>query len=172
ILTQDLCSVCSIDLESVRRVAATLDPAPQVLSLNPTTVEGVLDDHLRIGAAAGLEREAELTVLRLRERLYQAADYVNPYDDGPVAVFLDWTDPLYVAGHWTAQMVERAGARHPLNPTQAVEGSGAAAGPIGLTMREAGPSRRASPEELAAIGPEALVIAPCGVGLEGALEYV
>jgi ABC-type Fe3+-hydroxamate transport system substrate-binding protein len=171
VVTQDLCSVCSIDLEAVRGAAAAMDPPPRILALNPTTVEGVLDDHLRLGEAAGLVRESELAVLRLRERLYRASDYVNPYDDGPSVAFLDWTDPLYAAGHWTAQMVERAGARHPLNPTRPVEGSGAAAGPIGVTMRVAGASRRISPEELIESGPEGVIIAPCGVGLEGAVAH-
>src|SRR5690606_17871694 len=41
ILTQDLCSVCSIDLNSVRAVAARLAPKPAVLALNPTSIEGV-----------------------------------------------------------------------------------------------------------------------------------
>lgn len=169
ILTQDLCRVCSIDLETVRGVAAAMEAPARVLAVSPTTLEGVLDDHLLIGEAAGLEAEAERFVVGLRERLYRAADYVNPFDDGPSVAFLEWTDPLFVAGHWTAQMVERAGARHSLNPTRAVEGSGAAAGPVGVTMRAAAASRAISMDELVASRPEALVIAPCGVELEAAL---
>ena len=32
ILTQDICSVCAIDLQTVERVAAKIDPMPSVLS--------------------------------------------------------------------------------------------------------------------------------------------
>ena len=110
VLTQDLCDVCSIDLETVRNICASMDPAPEIVSLNPTSVEEVFDDALAVGRAVGLDREAEAAVVALRERMHSAQDHVNAYDDGPVVVFLEWTDPLYVGGHWTPQLIERAGA--------------------------------------------------------------
>ncbi len=164
IITQDLCSVCSIDLASVRRIAAGLPRPASVLSLNPSTIEGVWDDMLAIGRAAGLEREAEAGVVACRERLFAAAEHVNPYDDGPSVAVLDWTDPLFIAGHWTPQLVERAGGRHPLNPTAPRPGVGAAVGPQ-MAERVAGPSVVISPEALVAARPEHVIIAPCGVGL-------
>jgi iron complex transport system substrate-binding protein len=164
ILTQDLCEVCSIDLSTVRTIATGLHSEPRILSLNPATVEDVLDDVLRVGAVLGLEERAREAVVRLRERMYRAADYVSPYLDGPCAVVLEWTDPLFVAGHWTPQLVERAGARHPLNPTVAVAGAGAAVGPQ-QAARKAGKSIRIPAEALVGVQPERLVIAPCGVPL-------
>lgn len=53
ILTQDLCDVCSIDLRTVERLAATMSPRPKVVSLNPQGIEGVLDDLLRVWASRG-----------------------------------------------------------------------------------------------------------------------
>src|SRR5678815_1109909 len=52
ILTQDLCRVCSIDLEAVRGAVSTLrtpSGPPRILSLNPHTVEDVLEDVLNVG---------------------------------------------------------------------------------------------------------------------------
>ena len=44
ILTQDICSVCAIDLETVERAALRMDPSPAVVSLNPA---GLADgEHL------------------------------------------------------------------------------------------------------------------------------
>lgn len=166
ILTQDLCEVCSIDLGTVRAVAATLDPAPRILSLNPHTFEDVLDDALRVGEAVGRAHEAAAGVAGLRERFYRACDYVNAYEDGPIAAFLEWTDPIFIGGHWTPQLIERAGARHPLNPTQAPPEAGAAAGPQ-AGSRRAGKSIRVPDEVLVASRPEVLIICPCGIGLEG-----
>lgn len=166
IITQDLCRVCSVDLQAVRSVAAGMSPRPRVLSLNPRGLEDVLDDLLNVGEAIGLAREASDTVVRLRERLFRATDYVNPYLDGPSVAFLEWTDPLFIGGHWTPQLIERAGARHPLNPTIAAEGSGAAAGPQAAS-RIAGPSVQVTPETLLASQPEALIICPCGIPLDG-----
>jgi ABC-type Fe3+-hydroxamate transport system substrate-binding protein len=164
ILTQDLCSVCSIDLAAVRGLVVRLDPVPAILSLNPTSVEDVLDDLLRVGQAAGRIQEAAAALVHLRERLVHAADFVNPYQDGPRVAFLEWTDPLFVGGHWTPQLVERAGGTHPLNPTVPAPRAGAGVGPQ-QASRMAGPSVRISPEALVASRPDALVICPCGVPL-------
>lgn len=166
ILTQDLCSVCSIDRAEVDRVATGLSPRPEVVSLNPHSFEDVLEDVLRIGGAVGLEENARRELVRLRERFFRAADHVTPYLDGPVVAFLEWTDPLFVGGHWTPQLIERAGGRCPLNPTSPMEGAGAGEGAQGA-HRVAGPSRRVDVEELVASRPDAVIVGPCGVGLEG-----
>jgi iron complex transport system substrate-binding protein len=164
ILTQDLCSVCSIDLPAVERALQHLDPRPEVLSLNPFTIEDVLDDLLRIGRAVGMEQEALQAVVALRERMFAAADFVPSFAHQPVVAFLEWTDPLFAGGHWTPQLIERAGGCHPLNPTVPLENAGAAAGPM-QAERRAGKSVRIPPEALVAVRPEYLIVCPCGVGL-------
>jgi iron complex transport system substrate-binding protein len=167
IITQDLCQVCSVDLAAVARAAARMSPKPAVVSLNPTTVEGVFDDVLTVGRALGLEDAAQRTLVQLRERMYSAGEFVNPYADGPSVAFLEWTDPIFVGGHWTPQLIERAGGRHPLNPTRPVsESAGAAEGPIGQTQRAAGKSVTVPPEVLSATRPERIVICPCGLDLD------
>lgn len=156
ILTQDLCEVCSVHLRTVERLAAGLTPKPRVVSLNPRSFEGVLDDVLTVGEAVGLAADARRTVVMLRERFHAARDHVNPYADGPVVEVLEWTDPPFTAGHWTAQLIEQAGGRHPLNAV--ARGGGA------------GKSRRVGVDELVASVPEFLVIAPCGFTLEKTRE--
>lgn len=168
ILTQDLCDVCSIDLAAVRRVAAEMQPAPAVVSLNPGTLEAVLDDHLTVGRAVRMEAAADACIVRLRDRLYRAEEFVTPFVDGPAVLFLEWTDPVFVGGHWTPQLIERAGGRHPLNPTVAVSGSGAAAGPVGQTLRMAGKSIAVPHEVVVAMRPDVVVVCPCGLSLEQA----
>jgi len=170
IITQDLCEVCSIDLGTVRAAAAEMSPAPAILSLNPGTFEQVLDDVERVGRAMGMEREARAWIVRLRERAYRAEEYVNAYAAKPSVAFLEWTEPLFVGGHWTPQLVERAGGSHPLNPTGPVEGAGAAEGPIGQTLRTAGKSMVVSAEQLEASRPDFVVVCPCGLALEQAWE--
>jgi len=171
ILTQDLCSVCSIDLAAVQRVVGDLKQRgvcnPAILSLNPHTVEDVLDDVLRVGEAIGRGAEALRVVMGLQQRMLAAQGFVNPFDDGPVVGFLEWTEPLFVAGHWTVQLIERAGGRHPLNPTVASEQAGAAAG-LQQGSRRAGKSIAVPQEVFAATRPEWLVIAPCGLNLDAA----
>lgn len=167
ILTQDLCRVCSIDLSSVRAAAASVVPPARVISLDPHSVEDVLDDALRVGEGAGLAREAARLVSSLRERMFRAMDHVTPFAAAPSVAVLEWTDPIYVAGHWTPQIVERAGGRHALNPTEPGPDSGAAMGPM-QASRRAGKSVRVEAEALAASRPEFLVICPCGRTLDEA----
>jgi ABC-type Fe3+-hydroxamate transport system substrate-binding protein len=170
ILTQDLCRVCSIDLEAVRGAVSTLrtpSGPPRILSLNPHTVEDVLEDVLNVGGAVDLARESREAVVRLRERMFRALDHVNPYLAGPNVAFLEWTDPLFVPGHWTPQLVERAGGRHPLNPTVAAAGAGTGSGPQ-AAARKAGASRQVTVEQLLRSEARALIVCPCGVGLDGA----
>ena len=149
IITQDLCSVCSIDLDSVRSIAQTLPSEPRILSLNPRCIEDVFDDLLKIGKICDREEQSREALAELRERWWNARDFVNPYIDGPQVAVLEWTDPLYIAGHWTPDIVLAAGGQHDLN------GSGQV-------------SRRISPEDLLEHLPERLVICPCGRTLEEA----
>lgn len=167
IITQDLCGVCSIDLDSVRAVAARLPSPPRIVSLNPTSVEEILDDVLRVGGALGCRDRAMHEVVKLRQRMDRAEEHINPYDDGPVVGFMEWTEPVYIAGHWNPQLIERAGGRHPLNPPRARPGSGAAVGPQ-QAQRVADHSIAVPGEVFCAANPRYLVIAPCGLTLDQA----
>jgi iron complex transport system substrate-binding protein len=172
IVTQDLCDVCSIDLGTVRGAAAEMARKGRdvdVVTLAPETFEGVLDDHLTVGRAIGMEAEASRAVVELRGRWLGAESYVNPYTEKPSVGFLEWTDPLFIAGHWSAQMIERAGGRHPLNETVPKPGSGAAAG-LQAAERVAGKSIAVPGDVFAASLPEFLVICPCGLGLDDAVR--
>lgn len=178
ILTQDLCSVCSIDLASVRAVAAGLPRPARVLSFNPQGIEGVLDDLLTLGEAldeaggmAGqFAARAAGLVVSLRDRMDRAQERVPAFVPRPNVAFLEWTDPLYCAGHWAPQLIERAGGEHPLNPTRAIDSAGAGEGVVGQTLRRAGHSIRVDPRILAATRPEYLFIAPCGLNLRQCIE--
>lgn len=151
IFTQHLCHVCSIDLATVRGIASSLHPVPRVVSLNPTTFDGVLDDVLTVGDALGLQARAAREVVGLRERTAAADDFVNRYEDCPTVAFLEWTDPLFIGGHWTVQLIERGGGRHPLNPS--------------VAPGAPGKSHQIAREALIASQPDRIIICPCGFDL-------
>ena len=147
ILTQDLCEVCSIDLETVRSIAAELERPPRIVNLDPRTIFDVFDDLLTVGEAVGLEESAEQAMVALRARYWEAIDFVNPYAAQPEVLFLEWADPAFVGGHWTPGLIEAAGGRHSLNPNGA-------------------DSRQVSPEDILESMPERVVVCPCGYDLE------
>ena len=143
ILTQDLCEVCSIDLETVRGVAAGMPRPPKIVSLDPDTVWDVLDDLLEVGRAVGREVEAEAAMVAAREAYWTAVDFVNPYVPGPEVLFLEWMDPPFVGGHWTPGLIEHAGGRHSLNEASAK-------------------SREVSIDEIVESRPDRVIVCPCG----------
>ncbi|MFM7261959.1 MAG: cobalamin-binding protein [bacterium] len=151
ILTQSLCEVCSIDLRTVERVAASLPKRPVIVNLDPKSVFDVFDDVLRVGEACGLSERAERAMVELRARYWSAVDFVNPYVPGPEVLFLEWCDPPFCGGHWTPALIEAAGARHALNAAGAK-------------------SRRVTPEEILESAPERIIICPCGFGLDRVRE--
>lgn len=166
IITQDLCRVCSVDLGTVRAAAASMSRPPAVLSLNPHSFEDVLDDIARVAEALGppYPQRAARAIVALRERFFRAADHVNAFADPVPTLFMEWTDPPYIAGHWTAQLIERAGGEHTLNPTSPMPGAGAGAGGQ-MAHRTAPPSRRVTPDQIVASAPRAVIICPCGLSL-------
>ena len=149
ILTQDLCDVCSIDLETVRAAAAGFTKTPLIVNLDPKTIFDVFDDLLKVGKAVDLKGQSEDAMVALRARYWEAVDFVNPYASQEEILFLEWADPAFVGGHWTPGLIEAAGGRHSLNP-------------------EGKPSRQVAPEDLIEMLPDRVIVCPCGFDLERA----
>jgi iron complex transport system substrate-binding protein len=56
VLTQELCDVCAVSYTEVQQAARLLDAATRVVSLEPTTLEAVLDNITLVGRLTGRER--------------------------------------------------------------------------------------------------------------------
>ena len=148
ILTQDLCQVCAPSGNELSRAITTLPTEPEVLYLTPRTLAEIDENILAVGRAIGREREALALVASNRERLeaVRAATRGRPRRR---VVFLEWTDPLYCAGHWVPEMIELAGGEDPFG-------------------RSGGDSVRIELEAVRAFRPEVVIVAPCGFGLADA----
>jgi len=110
IVTQALCEVCAVSETECRSQALRLTPAPHIATLSASTLDGVLVDiegvaHALDDAIAGRTLIAALRekIERIHQRL-KAAKAPRPR----VAV-IEWTDPLFIAGHWVPEMIRRAG---------------------------------------------------------------
>jgi iron complex transport system substrate-binding protein len=142
IITQALCGVCAVERDEVEEAARAMPGRPAVLSLEPETLEGVLDCLLMVGDAAGAPRAAARAVAGLRERLDRAGELTDGLE--PVrAVCLEWLDPPYLAGHWVPEQIALAGGHDPLG-------------------RPGRPSVAAAPADVIAADPDALLLMPCG----------
>jgi iron complex transport system substrate-binding protein len=109
IITQGLCEVCAVEHGTVHRLAGTLQPTPDVLSLRATTLGGIQQDIRAVGRAIRRDREAEALVARLGHRL--EALRAERHTTRPRVLCIEWLDPLYLAGHWVPELVEAAGGR-------------------------------------------------------------
>ena len=77
VVTQDLCAVCAVDVSTVDDAIAYLGCRAEVLTLDPMTLDEVLDSILDVGAATGTETEAARLVERSRSRLDATAALVD-----------------------------------------------------------------------------------------------
>jgi iron complex transport system substrate-binding protein len=69
----------------------------------------------------------------------------------PRVAVLEWTDPVYAAGHWVPDMVRRAGG-------------------IDVLATAGEHSRLCSAEDVRAAAPDLLLFAPCGFSLARAID--
>ena len=69
ILTQELCRVCAVSYREVNEVARRIDADITVLSLEPTSIEGIFHTITTVGAMTEAEDAAIDLVEALRERL-------------------------------------------------------------------------------------------------------
>ena len=109
IITQALCGVCAVMDTDVCALAARLDPAPGVVSLAATNLDGVFDDIALVARALTAEDEAEELLAGLRRRMRVVHDVLaTAHAPRPRVVVLEWSEPSYAGGHWVPEQVRRA----------------------------------------------------------------
>jgi iron complex transport system substrate-binding protein len=150
IVTQALCAVCAVSYEEVQAVAERLDPKPEVVALDPRTLGEVLGDVRTLAQATGNKDAGVDLVQDVAGRIDRVKLAVRGAERPRVAA-LEWLDPVYVAGHWTPQLIELAGGEDLL----------------GMPGEH---SEQRGWEEVAAAQPEVVVVMPCGYDAERALE--
>ncbi|RYB95149.1 cobalamin-binding protein [Nocardioides oleivorans] len=147
VVTQDLCAVCAIDVGTVDEALSYLGCRAEVATLDPHTLDDVLDTITEVGRLTGYATEAEEVVASFRARLAAVAARVEGRDR-PRVLVLEWTDPPYSPGHWIPEMVDLAGGI----PSLGVAGTR---------------SSRITWDDATASRPDVVVCAPCGYDVEG-----
>jgi iron complex transport system substrate-binding protein len=153
ILTQDLCQVCAPSGNDVTRAIGALASEPRVLYFTPRTLADVDGDLRMLGEATGCRPAADTLIASNTARLDAVAARLHGITHRPRVFFAEWLDPIFCAGHWVPEMIERAGGHDSL----------------GRSGRD---SVRVPWDDVVAAAPEVIVIAPCGFSLAGAVEQV
>ena len=87
--------------------------ATQVVALNPQSLEEILADLERIGAAVGVPEQAAQVVAVLHGRIEAIASISRkiPPPERPRVACIEWIEPLMLAGNWVPDLVDLAGGR-------------------------------------------------------------
>jgi iron complex transport system substrate-binding protein len=150
IVTQELCPVCAVSYEEVREIAEQLPSAPRVIALDPKTLGETLSDVRTLAEATGTRERGVELVAEAAARIDRVKLAVRGQQRVRVAA-LEWLDPLYVAGHWTPQMIDLAGGEDLL----------------GLPGEH---SQVLDSAQVAASEPELVIVMPCGYDAQRARE--
>ena len=150
IVTQALCPVCAVSYEEVAELAEEMITRPHVIALDPKTLGEALGD-VRTIARATERRDRGVELVRDAASRIDRVKLAVRAQPRPRVAALEWLDPVYVAGHWTPQMIEYAGGEDVL----------------GFAGE---PSERTTWEAVAAAQPEVVVVMPCGYDAPRALE--
>ena len=146
IVTQALCPVCAVSVDDVRAVAGTIPSRPHVVALDPHTLGESFGD-VRTVAQLTRSRDAALDLIaRQRARIDAVKIAVRRAERVPVAA-IEWLDPVFVAGHWTPQVIDLAGG-------------------IDVLGFPGEPSEQSTWETVAAAAPRVVVAMPCGYDAE------
>jgi iron complex transport system substrate-binding protein len=151
ILTQDICAACAITGMTVTNIAAQMPNAPRVLSLNASTLEGMLTTIAQVGEACGAQAQAAQTVAALRARLDEVRNRVRDVRHRPGVAALEWLEPPFAPGHWVPEQIEAAGGR--------------------AALGEAGQAAvRITWDDVSWVQPEMVLLMPCGYGVDDITE--
>jgi len=150
LLTQAVCDMCAVRESDVRALAARLQPPPNVVTLGGTNIDGIFADITAVADALGIPDEAEELLAGLRARMKRIHDVLKAERaPRPRVALIEWSAPIYMAGHWGPEQIHRAGGR------DVVGTAGAHSVTIPLST-------------LVQADPEIVLVAPCGYSLAAA----
>ncbi|TSC85753.1 MAG: iron complex transport system substrate-binding protein [Microgenomates group bacterium Gr01-1014_7] len=149
ILTQDLCEVCAVGFNQVKKAARALKSSNQelrIISLEPQSVEDILQNILTVGKATGSRQQAQKVVINLKKRIENCKLQVENFTKPKVCV-VEWLDPLMIAGHWVPEMVGLAGGEN-------------------LIAKPGQKSKILTLHQIVASKPDILIISPCAFDID------
>jgi iron complex transport system substrate-binding protein len=154
IVTQDLCDVCAVSFDDVRRATAALlrDPVT-IVNLHPTRLDDIWADIVRVAEALGRASEGARVVADLAARVSAISRRSLARGERPRVVSIEWLDPVMLGGMWMPELIERAGG-------------------VSLVTRPGDHAPILTRDELGALSPDVVVIKPCGFSLERTVEEV
>lgn len=122
------------------------------MTVGGTSIEGIYANIVAVAEALGVPDEAEKVIAGLKDRVARVHHTLKEARaPRPRVLLVEWTSPMYVAGHWGPEQVYRAGGRDVLDTVGAHS--------VTVDMKQ-----------LKQADPEIVLIAPCGYSLANAVS--
>ena len=147
IITQDQCDICAVSLLEVEKAVAELThSSPQIISLQPNTLQDLWGDIERVSHTFGVDSVGILENLEARVRICKRRLQGLSLAEMPTVACIEWTDPLMTAANWVPELINLAGGQ-----------------PLFSLMGK--PVNRIKWETLVASNPDVIIFMPCGFDL-------
>ena len=149
IISQEICEVCSAHTNQVNDAIDILEHKPDVLTMNPHDIEGILLTIMDISKKIGAAQEGEDLVGALRTRIKYIKN--KKFNRRPNVLAIEWIEPFFTAGHWVPEMIELVGGKN-------------------LISKKGERSRKMLLDEIIKIDPELIILMPCGFNVERTIK--
>ena len=149
IISQEICEVCSAHTNQVNDAIDILEYKPDVLTMNPHDIEGILLTIMDISKKIGAVQEGEDLVGALRTRIKYIKN--KNFNRRPNVLAIEWIEPFFTAGHWVPEMIELVGGKN-------------------LISKKGERSRKMLLDEIIKIDPELIILMPCGFNVERTIK--
>jgi iron complex transport system substrate-binding protein len=151
VITQTHCDVCAVGPGAVSDAHTWPGlEGLRTVSMRGGSLDGILDDFSTVAAAVGADEAGRALVASLNQERARWREATGALPR-PTVLCLEWTDPPFPMGNWGPELVEAAGGRPLLGNPNAH-------------------SAAVSWQAVRDADPEILIVAPCGFGLDRALE--
>ena len=113
-LTQELYAVSAVSHGEVCRAARVLEAPRRIISLEPSSLSGMLDTIAMVGEVAGVRAKAGKVTQRLKHRIVQVVIKVAADEKSATILAVEWLDSPLIGRHWVPEMLRLAGGQDAL----------------------------------------------------------
>ena len=151
VLTQGVCKVCAPSGTQIAQLPEILGRDVEVLSLDPKSLDDIIEDIIRVGTLTGRLQVAQRVANDLRSRI-DTVRLLNSDRPKRKVFCVEWLDPIFNAGHWIPDVISIAGGHDVLGSN--------------------GASTRIEWEKVLNYDPEVLILMPCGYNIAKTISEI
>jgi len=154
VITQAQCEVCAVSLTEVEQALENyLDKEAKVISLQPNSLDDILNDIRSVSAGLGVPEEGERVVEDLQERIDIIRHKLKFIETKPSVACIEWLEPLMLSGNWMPGLVNVAGGTN-------------------LLTTPGAHSPYIDWNDIRLSDPEIIIVMPCGFSIERTLKEI